>query len=47
VPTTRLVLQQTLRYDYPSPVRRLHHQLMVLPPARHGDQLRIASSVEL
>jgi len=44
---TRLVLQQSLRYDYPSPVRSLHHQLMVLPPARHGDQLRIASSLEV
>ncbi len=44
---TRLVLQQTLRYDYPSPVRRLRHHLMVLPPARHGDQHRISSSLEV
>ena len=44
---TRLVLQQTLRYDYPSPVRRFSHQLMVLPPAHHGDQVRIASSLEV
>ena len=44
---TRLVLQQTLRYDYPSPVRRLHHHLMVLPPARHGDQQRISSTIEV
>lgn len=44
--TTRLVLQQTLRYDYPSPVRRLHHHLMVMPPARHGDQVRISSALE-
>ena len=35
---TRLVLQQTFRYDYASPVGRLHHRLMVVPPARHGDQ---------
>ena len=47
MPATRLVLQQTLRYDYPSPVNHLQHHLMVLPPARHGDQLRIASSLEV
>lgn len=45
MPLTRLVLQQTLRYDYPSPVRHLHHHLRVLPPARHGDQQRISSTV--
>jgi transglutaminase-like putative cysteine protease len=44
-PPTRLVLHQTLRYDYPSPIRRLHHQLMVLPPDHHGDQVRISSSL--
>ena len=44
---TRLVLQQTLRYDYPSPIRRLRHHLMVLPPARHGDQRRITSSLDV
>lgn len=44
---TRLILQQTLRYDYPAPIRRLHHQLMVLPPASHGDQRRISSSLEV
>ena len=44
---TRLVLRQTLRYDYPSPVRRLRHQLRVLPPAAHGDQRRISSSLDV
>ena len=43
----RLVLQQTLRYDYPSPVRALDHHLMVLPPARHGDQVRTVSTLEV
>jgi transglutaminase-like putative cysteine protease len=43
----RLVLRQSLRYDYTSPVGRLRHQLMVLPPARHGDQQRISSSLEV
>jgi transglutaminase-like putative cysteine protease len=43
----RLVLRQTLRYDYPSPIGRLRHRLMVLPPARHGDQALIASRLEV
>jgi transglutaminase-like putative cysteine protease len=44
---SRLVLRQTLRYDYPSPVHRLDHHLKVLPPARHRDQVRTESSVEV
>lgn len=44
---TRLVLRQTLRYDYPASVRRLHHHLMVLPPAHHGDQERVSSRLEV
>jgi transglutaminase-like putative cysteine protease len=44
---TRLILEQTLRYDYPSPIRRLRHHLMVIPPARHGDQRRISSSLDV
>ena len=44
---TRLVLQQTFRYDYASPVGRLHHRLMVVPPASHGDQQRISSRIEV
>ena len=44
---TRLVLQQTFRYDYASPVGRLHHRLMVVPPARHGDQQRISSKIDV
>jgi transglutaminase-like putative cysteine protease len=43
----RLVLHQTLRYDYPSPVGALDHHLMVLPPARHGDQVRTVSTLEV
>lgn len=42
---TRLVMRQTFRYDYPAPIRRLNHNLMVLPPARHGDQVRTEASV--
>ena len=43
----RLVLRQTLRYDYPSPIRRLRHRLVALPPARHGDQVLSSSSLEV
>lgn len=42
---TRLVMRQTFRYDYPAPIRRLTHNLMVLPPERHGDQVRTEASV--
>ena len=44
---TRLVLQQTFRYDYPSPVGRLHHRLMVVPPAGHGDQQRVSYTIDV
>jgi transglutaminase-like putative cysteine protease len=42
---TRLVMRQTFRYDYPAPIRRLNHNLMVLPPAHHGYQVRTEASV--
>ncbi|MGI8984031.1 MAG: transglutaminase family protein [Acidimicrobiales bacterium] len=44
---TRLVMRQTLRYDYPAPVHSLDHHLMVLPPPHHGDQVRTHASVEV
>ena len=44
---TRLVLRQTLRYDYASPIGRLDHHLMVLPPVRHGDQVRMVASLDV
>ena len=44
---TRLVMRQTFRYDYPSLIRDLDHHLMVLPPERHGDQVRTESTVEV
>ena len=43
----RLLLRQTLRYDYPSPISRLRHRLLVLPAARHGDQRLVSSSLEV
>jgi transglutaminase-like putative cysteine protease len=44
---SRLVLRQTLRYDYPSPIHSLDHHLKVLPPTRHGDQVCTESSMEV
>ena len=44
---TRFSLHQRLRYDYTSPVRRLQHRLMVLPPALHGDQARVSYRLEV
>jgi transglutaminase-like putative cysteine protease len=32
------LLAQQFRYDYAQPVHRLRHRLVVLPPARHGNQ---------
>jgi transglutaminase-like putative cysteine protease len=43
----RLVMRQTLRYEYPAPIHSLDHHLKVLPPARHGDQVRTESSLEV
>jgi transglutaminase-like putative cysteine protease len=34
------LLEQRFRYTYASPVRRLHHRLMVVPRAEHGRQYR-------
>jgi transglutaminase-like putative cysteine protease len=38
-------IRQRFRYDYPRPIRRLRHRLMVVPPDRHGDQRTVASHV--
>lgn len=35
------LLRQSFRYDYPEPVRDLAHRLVVIPPERFGDQLRL------
>ncbi len=34
----RYLLEQSFSYEYPAPVARLRHRLVVLPPARHGNQ---------
>lgn len=42
-------LRQSFRYEYPAPVRDLNHRLVVIPPERFGDQVRLRHqlSVEL
>jgi transglutaminase-like putative cysteine protease len=39
-----LVTQQ-FRYEYPEPIRDLHHRLVVIPPERFGDQRRLRHRV--
>jgi transglutaminase-like putative cysteine protease len=41
------LLHQRFRYDYPAPIADLHHRLMVVPRAKHGDQRRIASRLDV
>jgi transglutaminase-like putative cysteine protease len=35
------LLRQSFRYEYPEPIRELKHRLVVIPPERFGDQLRL------
>jgi transglutaminase-like putative cysteine protease len=44
---TRFSLHQQLRYDYSEPIEHLHHRLMVLPRAEHGDQTVVSSGMEV
>lgn len=39
------LLEQTFRYQYEAPVRRLHHRLMVVPRADHGGQRRLGHRI--
>ena len=41
------LLEQTFRYEYPAPIRNLDHRLVVIPPERFGDQLRLDHSLEV
>ncbi len=41
------LLEQTFRYDYPAPIRNLDHRLVVIPPERFGDQLRLDHHLEV
>jgi transglutaminase-like putative cysteine protease len=40
-------LRQTFRYEYPQPVRDLSHRLVVIPPERFGDQMRLKHQVSV
>ena len=35
------LLRQSFRYESPEPIRDLNHRLVVIPPERFGDQLRL------
>lgn len=35
------LVHQNFHYEYPGPIADLNHHLIVLPPARHGDQRRL------
>lgn len=41
------VLEQSFRYEYDQPVSALRHKLVVVPPARHGNQHLRAHRVEV
>src|SRR3954468_7597149 len=41
------VVHQRFRYEYPSRIRDLQHQLVVIPAAAFGDQSRLLYSVEV
>jgi transglutaminase-like putative cysteine protease len=41
------LIHQVLRYEYPSPIETLDHRLLIIPPARHGDQRLIVERVDV
>jgi transglutaminase-like putative cysteine protease len=41
------LLEQTFRYDYPAPIRHLDHRLVVIPPERFGDQVRLSHRLDV
>lgn len=44
---TRYLVHQRFQYEYPTHIRDLRHQLMVIPPATFGDQSRTIYSLEV
>lgn len=40
-------VRQTFRYEYTEPIRDLSHRLVVIPPARFGDQVRLWHDVRV
>jgi transglutaminase-like putative cysteine protease len=47
VRTVNYVLQQSFRYEYDAPVESLRQRLVIVPPARHGNQYRRAHLLEV
>ena len=43
----RYVLEQKFRYEYDAPVRELRQRLVIVPPAQHGNQHRLAHRLEV
>jgi transglutaminase-like putative cysteine protease len=43
----RYFLEQSFRYEYDAPVSQLRHRLVIVPPARHGSQRRLAHRLEI
>ena len=43
---TAFLIHQRFRYEYPAPIRDLHQRLVVIPPARFGDQRRTLYRLE-
>ena len=41
------VLEQSFRYEYDAPVESLRQRLVVVPPARHGNQYRRAHRLDV
>ncbi|TME52161.1 MAG: transglutaminase family protein [Chloroflexi bacterium] len=41
------LVRQSFRYEYPEPIRNLSHRLVVIPPARFGDQTRLWHDVSV
>ena len=39
------VFSNEVTYEYPAPIRSLHHQFVVVPRRRHGDQRRIVHRI--
>jgi transglutaminase-like putative cysteine protease len=40
-------VEQSIRYDYASPISRLRHKLVISPRAAHGDQRRVSNDLHV
>jgi len=44
---TAYLVHQSYRYEYPGPIRDLRQRLIIVPPARFGDQRRVLHRLEV